>query len=261
MVKLNEYDTDKSFYSVNHNLNECILSCVNAAYKCENEQAKRHLIYGAGRRLRILQRSFHTIAHLATSDRNKPLDDEEQVELNLHLNSLYLHLKGLMDNLAWAVVYEFSIFEGFDEKRSKDKHRVDLFKKDFMRSIKAKFPDFYQALQTKKDWNHDLKNRRDPVAHRIPIYAIPSFLDKEEAARYEKKYTEAISYLNDLDFKESDGLLEEIQQMGTYLPMFHHTEGLEQKLYPVSPQVVCDLDNMTEIIFSALRLFIKERED
>ena len=260
MIPLDAYGTGTSFHFVNHNLNECLLQVLDAANSCRCEQAKSHLMYGAGRRLRIIKRSFHVVANIVKPNRNKPLDDEEQVELNLHLNSLYLHLRGLMDNLAWAVVLEHGILGEFDEKQSKDRQRVGLFNKEFMEAVKGEFPGFYQALKEKADWNRELRDLRDPVAHRIPIYAVPSFLSQEEATEYRRKYAEAIRCINKLNFEESDRLLEEIGQIGTYVPVFHRTEDAEQKLYPVHDQVERDLDNTITVFFSGLRLFMHNPE-
>lgn len=41
------------------------------------------------------------------------------------------------------------------------------------------------------DWQIDLKTIRDPVAHRIPIYAVPAVLSAEEAERYRTVYQRA----------------------------------------------------------------------
>jgi len=46
-----------------------------------------------------------------------------------------------------------------------------------------------ESLDLHDDWNIDLKNRRDPSAHRIPLYVPPAVLNEAEAARHEEIWT------------------------------------------------------------------------
>jgi len=244
-----------SFTSVSEALNESFIQSVNASNRCMNEHAKMHLLYGVGRRLQIIRRNFCSISSITDKDRKAPVDDEEQVELNLHINSLYLHIKGLMDNLAWAVVLELNLYADFDATLTKNRRRVGLFNAEFLNQVRNKFPEFYKTLKAKERWNTDLKSLRDPIAHRVPIYAVPSFLNKEEAEEYQRKYSQAINYLNRLDLEEVERLFDEIKRLGTYVPVFHVAESNEQKLYPVNVQVESDLDNVTVVTLEVIKLF------
>lgn len=247
IFKSEEYGTDTSFIIINSNLDSCLMKCVVTGQKLKNTQAQTHLIYGAGRRFDIIQLNFHGIAKIADQKRTAPLANEEQTELNMHLNSLYLHVRGVIDNLAWALSHESGILGTVDESSTKDRRKVGLFNSDFQKKLIDQFDNLCQILMEKKEWSKTLKDLRDPIANRIPLYAVPAVVDAEEAKEYEDKLIQMTEAINNLDFKRSDSLFEELNRIGTYSPVFHHSDDSRQSIYPVNVQVEQDLDHLTEL--------------
>lgn len=258
LLQLDEYGKDHSFYVINGEVNNSFLSVLSAADNCTNQLAKHNLMYGAGRRLRIIQKNYVVVNEITNPERKVPLSDDEQVDLNLHLNSFYMHLNGLMDNLAWAIVLEMNFFDKFDENSPKHRRKVGLFTKAFLSETKSKFSELSAILESKKDWRKTLKELRDPVAHRIPIYAVPSFLNPEQVEEYKKKWNTYNDKLLNSDFEEASEILEEITNLGTYAPFFHNVENGQSKIYPVNSQVEYDLDNFFDIASVVVKI-IKDK--
>src|SRR6266851_4614402 len=93
------YDDDR-FLEIEHNLLGLTLS---RHADIRHPQAKRHVREGFDRRLLMMQ-----VSRIFLREQTKgaePLDTIWE-EINVHLNSYYLNLRGSLDNLAWALKYE-----------------------------------------------------------------------------------------------------------------------------------------------------------
>jgi hypothetical protein len=127
-------------------------------------------------------------------------------------------------------------------------HKVALFSTEFMSTLEPKCNAFSKLIQSKKGWNDALKELRDPIAHRIPIYAIPQFLDLDEALEYQRKLKDMIESSSRLDFNRSDELNAELEHLGTYEPAFYYSDFSENRIYAVNAQIKEDLKNTREIL-------------
>jgi len=215
---------------------------------CSNPSAKDNLSYGAGRRILVIRENCISINEIAYPKRSDPLNPEESVALNLHLNSLYFHLSGLLDNLAWAVILEFSIFSPFNEHNGKDRRRVGLFKDEFLQKIQNKKNGIlYKKLQSKLEWYSQLVDLRDPLAHRIPLYVTPAILTKEQEEKYRQLAIRFKECMVIDDFEGAEKALDQQQTLGTYGGLFVNVENGEWQKYPITSQIENDLENFIEI--------------
>lgn len=218
---------------------------IQIAARLKSENARDHMINGLARRLRILHLGLSKIVAVAYPRREQPLSDDEQVKLTLHLNSFYLHIRGCLDNLAWCLVHELQLF-GADVQEETVKRKVNLFNERLLKKLKAVAPDLAASVHQHKQWQCDLKTIRDPVAHRIPIYAVPTVLTPQEEEHYRAVYqrAEKARKLGDLDlaarfFRELDGI-------GNYIPYFAQSSSIgARKVYP---QVADDLSIVLELV-------------
>jgi hypothetical protein len=138
-------------------------------------------------------------------------------DLALQLNSYYLHLCGSLDNLAWAVQYEWDVLPGVSET-SPGRQKVALYHPVFIKALRASRPAVATALVSHAQWYTELRDLRDPAAHRVPIYAVPGVLTETDAAEYQR--LQAI-----VDEKaragDHDGMMEvvhEASNLGGYAP-------------------------------------------
>ncbi len=215
---------------------------------CSNPSAKDNLSYGAGRRILVIKENYIFINKIAYPQRSAPLNPEEGVVLNLHLNSLYFHLSGLLDNLAWAVILESSIFSPFNEHNGRDRRRVGLFKDEFLGKIQnVKNGILYKELQSKLDWHHQLTDIRDPLAHRIPLYVTPAILTEEQGEKYRQLINQFHECMVREDFNGAEKALDQQQTLGTYGGLFVNVENGDWQKYPITSQIENDLENFIEI--------------
>jgi hypothetical protein len=124
-----------------------------------------HLRHGLCRRLLLLQRGAALICDLTPPEREDPLSDDEGADLNLHLNSIYLHIRGATDNIAWALALEHDVLGEAKEGDPSFQRRVGLFGKTFQNSLSMAYAEFAAALSEHLTTLGDLPQLRDPVAH------------------------------------------------------------------------------------------------
>ncbi|PHR69914.1 MAG: hypothetical protein COA66_13885 [Arcobacter sp.] len=99
-------------------------------------------------------------------------------EISMHLNSFYFHLSGIIDNLAWYLEYSLNLLN-IKIGGSKNKNKIGLQKKrnqDFLEELKIKNIDLYNLIIEYQEWFIELNEKRDPVAHRKPIYIPPTVM-------------------------------------------------------------------------------------
>jgi hypothetical protein len=103
----------------------------------------------------------------------------DSTEITMHLNSFYFHLSGIIDNLAWYLEYSLKILDIKIDSGSNRK-KIGLHKKknnDFLKKLKSKNEEIYNLILRYQEWFNDLNEKRDPVAHRNPIYVPPAVVE------------------------------------------------------------------------------------
>lgn len=217
-----------------------------------NADAQRFLMQGVLRRLLVIR---HNTLALTTFKPDNPnfLDFETSTMLTMHANSLYLHIHGLFDNLAWAIAYSFPVYGVVDEDDKACQRRVGLFKADFIGSIPS--VELVTYLNMRSEWYKLLKELRDPIAHRLPMYAPPSRFTEEDVAQYHKLHAEALAALTEHDFDEHARLRQKQRELGTYVPCLCHSLRGSPLLLPLKEQVEQDVSITADIIELAQHLW------
>ena len=209
------------------------------------------MMHGLARRLRILHLGLAAIVAVAYPRRKKPLSDAKQLDVTLHLNSFYLHIRGCLDNLAWCLEHELQLFgAGMQEEALAQK--VNLFGPAFLEKLTAVAPGVALSVRQHAEWHLDLKGIRDSVAHRVPIYAVPAVLTQEEAERYRSVCQRAEEARRGGDPDLAARLFAELDGIGDYVPYFAHSPSATNSVRKVYPQVADDLSIVLELVESIL---------
>lgn len=222
-----------------------------AAEKLASKDAKAFLKYGAGRRLIAIWYSYSSIIRVAHTKRTEPLKDHEAHELNKDINLIYMHLRGVLDNYAWVYCYEQEPHL-LKDKKGKEKKFIGLFNKDFPQESTNK--NFWAELEKYKDWATELSNKRDPVAHRIPLNVVPSILTSDEHDEYQSLQVEHNAALVKFDFDKLGEIHHRQRSLGTFPMVFAHNPE-EKILIPIYPTIPNDMGNLIEIQNIVLRQF------
>jgi hypothetical protein len=208
--------------------------------KLTNKNAKYFMLYGAARRAHLIFSAYQDVRSIAYEKRTEPLSRESQVALSQAINNIYIHLLGILDNFAWCLLYERQA-ELADELH---RNNVGLFSEKFRKQFVA-FPEIADEIMVHDSWHMDVKNRRDPIAHRIPLYVPPAQLTPDEAEHYSAISDQYHNSLNDLCLDEAEQTLNRLYSIGSFIPYFiHHPEEPHIPIYPTIP---ADLSHLIRI--------------
>jgi len=179
--------------------------------------AQHHLIGGFNRRLLMLATSRRVIEEITHSPTDKPIGVYRAIDLAIQLNAYYLHLCGALDNLAWAMQYEWNLIPGVTEI-GKGRQKIGLFARSFTDALVKSQPSLWSALETHRDWYTDLRDLRDPGAHRVPLYAIPGIMNEADAEEHQRLSSLATDRGKAGDHHGMMELIHQASNLGGYAP-------------------------------------------
>lgn len=206
------------------------------------------LRFGAARRLQMMWHAYHNLLHVASSfDRKEPLTSEESCELTQDLNVIYINIRGTLDNLCWALLHEHAP----DRVMTLDRWKVGLFSLSIVGD--GRFNSLATIIQAHRSWSQELKDRRDPAAHRIPLTVPPRSVTAPEAAVYEELYGDYLQAASDLNLDEAEASVQRMGSVGHFDPCFMHDP--KEGLIPIYPTVPDDIGHVIDL-FRAVEAFL-----
>ena len=190
--------------------------------KLKGVSAQQHLREGFERRVLLNQTSRLHIEGVANPEQTEVLNTYACSELNVHLNSFYVQLRGALDNLAWVLHYHHGLLGPHDESHRGTQRDCGLFNKAFLRPLDSVEPALANFLRSKQSWFDAFKELRDPVAHRVPLYAMPCVIregspDAERLAELRQRMNVAVEAR---DLNRVRDTFFEAQGVGSYEPWF-----------------------------------------
>lgn len=217
-------------FGINNALDELVTDALLVTSLNLSIQAERHLRYGVMRRLRMISTSFRRFQNIIPPDRVIPLSQSQSDDACRYLNSIYIDLLGLMDNYAWTLAHQF----GTSSTLTADKMQIGLFKNVLRKD--AALSSVLDQLRSFSDWEREVKERRNPAAHRMPLYVPSPLLTPDDVAEQRKLSELASSALHTQKFERYRELQEEEGRLGTFLPKFlHDPDGPIDDIYPTLP--------------------------
>lgn len=228
-------------------LQEIFMSMNDLSTRLRDNNAQKHAIRGIGRRISILRVNIRHILRLTDRPKDAPLYGEAQNELGMHLNSFYIHLHGLLDNLAWMLAYELNMFGPISEDDVAIRRKVGLFRRDFREKVTHE--DTKKLLDQHAEWHEVMRRLRDPIAHRVPLYAVPCILSQEDRERFNRLHKEEMEALVAGQHERSQALHKEKILIGEYLPIFCQEEDGQPIVAPIREQVEQDSRVLIDILW------------
>ena len=208
--------------------------------KLTHPKTIENIRHGVIRRGFINAHCLRRIYKISPPTRTKHLTHEEREDMTAFLLTFLFNVSGIIDNLSWAWFFEKKVYEKEDEK--KFKLNVNLFNTKFKQHLSEKINS---ELDKFLEWKKHIKSFRDPIAHRIPPYIIPYFVNEEGAKKY-KELQEQFS--KETDLEERENLLDAIDNLGVYEPTYTHSFSEKSPLVAMHPQLLADTNTIIEII-------------
>jgi len=252
-----------------------------------HQNTAAYLRFGAAKRIRWILEDVRWLTSNIPVDRTEALTDEECHAAGLHLNSVYLHIRGTLDNFAWSLLWQFAPVEAEQLDKDGNYNQIGLFRTSVLRHLPTN-SRLKTIIESLRDWNDAFRLRRDPVAHRLPLRLIPQVITGAENIRSYQE-TQATLFANISDFAQrctqnsnrvdddsirgitercnqiekladeheakQQKLCRQMESLGTFVPVFTCSlAGTD--LIPLYPTITDDCGNLIKI-GAELRTFIE----
>jgi hypothetical protein len=229
--------------SAQSELERLLLTAVKAGQALSDPRAKEYMLHGAARRLGLIRRCLKTIFDLFPPAATHPIDSDSLSEVQISLHAFVMNLYGLFENLAWAFVLRHNLEGEIGERK-----KIGMFLRSTQRFLPPKLSS-YLTSTTMAAWHTDyLKNYRDALAHRIPLYIPPAIFTPEEGERYAALEQREMECILAQQWEELERVRNERSGLGSACPMFLHAFPDEHQTQPVylHPQMICDVKTILE---------------
>lgn len=229
-------------------LRDSFVDAVSILESLQNKEADNYIRFGAARRLRMMWVSYREILSIIEPDRKEPLPGDDVSLVERDLNVIYINISGVLDNYAWCLLNEAAT----EPTKKLSRMHVGMFSSRFISD--PNFEVLKPDIDRFSDWNKELKDKRDPAAHRIPLTVPPSVLNQEEGKRYKELHDAWIKASAEQQFDEADKYSDQQDSLGTFMPCFlHHPDEGVLPIYPTVPQDIANLVKISGIIHAYLK--------
>lgn len=203
----------------------------------KNRLSEQH-IHALGRRYSMMSDAYIPIAQLFYRD---PSSEEEMRQFNIYLNSLYINIFGSIENLAWLIY-----FECLYSKAKLSKKEIYLFGNKFIQTCKENGCSIENIKKENHNWIEDIKKRRDPIAHQVPLYVPFRVIRNDEQ---KKQYNQIIESANrkaiDGDFHAWTELINLSREIGDFIPKIWLVDSEEETLQFLDFKYLINIDMQT----------------
>lgn len=233
----------KEQQEISREFDALLLQAVRDGQNLKIEQAKEYILHGVGRRLKLLKRCLSTIFRLFPPESIKPIDSEDLDEVQISLHAFVMNIYGIFENLAWAFACRHNLIAEIGDRK-----KIGLFMSSTQRLLPAPLAA-YLTSETMSKWHADyLKNYRDALAHRIPLYIPPATYTSAEGERYNDLERQEYECIVAQRWEDLERVREEKRNLGTACPMFMHAFSAHEGSRPIylHPQLLCDARTILE---------------
>jgi hypothetical protein len=189
-------------------------------HQFKTDAGREHADHGLARRLGTMARCIEQVFALLPPDLDAIPDRDTILDATINIQAFVMSAFGCCENIAWIWVHERDV-RGPDTKPLPPK-QVGLGP-NYPKVRDALTPGFRDYLDSRKAWFDLLKDFRDALAHRIPLYIPPFTVDPAEASDYQALGAEAMTALRGHDFERYERLLAEQAALTRFQPIMAHS--------------------------------------
>jgi hypothetical protein len=253
MSFLKQDDVDKiksEFALINSRYSDLTIKLWKLQNSLKTDKAKEYLTHGVMRRMGTMMRSIENVFTIFPIERIKLLSMDELRDVDINLHAFCINIFGLLDNLAWVLIHE-------KQPAAKiDKTSVGLYKKKTQEYLTEEFRRYLNSERMKKWHAEYLKNYRDALSHRIPLYVPPKTLTSEQASQVKQIENKIADCYKSCDLDMIEKLRKEQDSIGDVCFLVSHAFS-ESKSIVLHAQLIADFNTIEEIVEKYCELFLK----
>lgn len=210
----------------------------------QSDGAREHADHGFGRRLSTLVRCVDRVFEILPPDRASIPTRDEAVDATINIQSFVMNAFGCCENLAWIWVLERGVVQ--PNGAALPAGRVGLGAS--YQTVRASFsPIFRVYLDGLEVWFAQLKDFRDALAHRIPLYIPPHTVAPEDGAQYRALAQAAQAALLRGDLNAEVRLKAEQMALARFQPIMTHSLTAAAGIVVFHPQLLADFATINEL--------------
>ena len=253
MSFLKQDDVDKiksEFALINSRYSDLTIKLWKLHSSLKTNKAKEYLSHGVMRRMGVMMRSIENVFTIFPIERIKLLSMNELKDVDINLHAFYINIFGLLDNLAWVLIHEKQLAAKIN------KMKVGLYQEKTQECLTEEFCSYFNSEHMKKWHAEYLKNYRDALSHRIPLYVPPKTLTPEQASQVEQIENKIADCYKSRDLDMIEKLRKEQDSIGDICFLVSHAFS-ESKSIILHPQLIADFITIEEIVEKYCEMFLE----
>ena len=209
-----------------------------------HERANEFVRHGLCRRLRLMVRCIVKVFEIMPPESDEVPEADVLHDVTVQLHAFSLSTYGCLDNLAHAWVLEKDV-----KKKNGDPLPSQWVGFGSAHTVvRDSLPDsVVQYLSEIQDWYENLENFRHALAHRIPMYIPPGYLDEEQAVEYSSIQAQINDAVGRREYATADRLEGEQAALLSFHPIATHSFGENAKVVYFHAQMLSDIGTVQEI--------------
>ena len=227
----------QDFDRVTADLQALMFRGIEEAQGAQSDDARKYLRHGVGRRLSILKRSIEDIYEIFPPTREDRLSRDEVTSVQIFLHAFVINLSGVFDNWAWAFVHRHDLLAEVGGAIN-----VGVFKRSTQQFLSVAMRTYLNKSAI-SDWHEQyVKNYRDALAHRIPLYVPPAHWTEDDQANHDRLEAEKARLIAAQDWDQLDVVWNEQDQIGApcFVFMYEYAPDENAQSVVLHPQILCD---------------------
>lgn len=212
-------------------------------------KAREFAEHGFCRRVTLMTHCIRMIFEQIPPSTTCPLNLEKAFDATIYFQVFRFNVFGCLDNLAHIWVEEMNIKQDNGKKIPDPAVSFFVRHKQNQNINKCLSEEFRLYLNSHDSWFQNLKNFRDAIAHRIPVYIPPYCIYDDET----EESSDIESDTNEANFHKYDETKCNLEPTSHFLPIATHSfmEDSEQILF--HPQMLSDYNIIDKIGRKLLR--------
>lgn len=206
--------------------------------------AREHADHGLARRLGVMARCIERTFELLPPDLDEIPDTERTLDAAINIQAFVMSSFGCCENIAWIWVSERDV---------RLPTGAPLLPKQiglgpgYPKVRDALTPRFRDYLDQRAGWFNQLKDYRDALAHRIPLYIPPYMVDPRDADHFDALGCEAVEALRAHDFDGYERLTDEKMGLARFRPVMAHSLTAQANVVIFHYQLLSDFGTIGEM--------------
>lgn len=235
------------------------------SFQFKEPAAKEYAMHGFSRRIRTLKRCIENVYFVFPPDKSHKPSDEELIDLAINLQGFIFNISGCVDNLVWIWIHE----NNFECRSNND---VKFSNKKIQGLLSHAFKEYLNSERF-QTWLKYLKDFRNALAHRTPLYVVPVFMTPQEAEKHQELENKKMENLfnvhlmtrrenrDDLSVEELNALLSrqdkefgkieqlsrEQDNLGKFIPVMAHSYEEASSAVVFHGQLLADWNTILEL--------------